>query len=71
MDKTADGYLDNMAFEILEYFDECMNIRDTAKEYNLTPEKLIELIPSWHGCTDGLQRANDYREFINDEDEDD
>jgi len=71
---TIDKYLDDMALEILEFFNRCRSIRETADAYYLTPERLVDLIPYWNGCSDGLQTASDYRIYVRhgeDDDDDD
>lgn len=68
--KKRDGCLEHMALDILEYFNKCNSIKKTAEEYDMTTEELIDWIPYWHGCSDGLQSARDYKEFINDDEYD-
>lgn len=50
------------ALDILEYFYSCSSIRKTAWNYNMEMEDLYESISEWEGCSDGLQRADDYEE---------
>ena len=50
------------ALEILEYFNRCSSIRQTARKYNMDMEELYDSIPEWDGCRDGLQSADDYDE---------
>ena len=52
----------DMALEILEYFNRCNSIRKTARKYDMDMEELYEIIPEWDGCRDGLQSADDYDE---------
>ena len=52
----------DMALEILEYFNRCNSIRKTARKYDMDMEELYEIIPEWDGCRDGLQGADDYDE---------
>ena len=47
---------------ILDYFNRCGSIRQTASKYNMDMEELYESIPEWDGCRDGLQSADDYDE---------
>ena len=52
----------DMALEILDYFNRCNSIRKTARKYDMDMEELYEIIPEWDGCRDGLQSADDYDE---------
>jgi hypothetical protein len=52
----------NEPLDILEYFDYCRSIRDTASKYNMEIEELMDNIVGWDGCSDGLYRAHDYDE---------
>jgi len=47
---------------ILDYFNRCGSIRQTARKYNMDMEEIYESIPEWDGCRDGLQSADDYDE---------
>jgi hypothetical protein len=67
----VDKYLDEMALDILHYFSCCRSIRETATAYSLTPERLVELIPYWDDCTDGLQSAQDYKIYVRDDEDED
>lgn len=70
--KKRYDYLDIIAFDILEYFNDCKSIKKTAEKYDMTIKELIDCIPYWDGCSDGLQAAHDYNDFVkDDEDEDD
>lgn len=48
------------AEQILEHFHSSKSIRGTAYRYDMEMAELFDLIPSWDGCRDGLQRAHDY-----------
>jgi hypothetical protein len=68
LSKKRDDCLDNMALDILEYFNNYKSIKKTAEKYHMTTEELIHWIPYWDDCSDGLQSARDYKDFINDDD---
>ena len=71
LSKKRDNCLDSMALDILQYFNNCKSIKKTAEKYDMTTEELIDWIPYWDGCSDGLQSARDYKEFRNHDDNDD
>ena len=61
--QIIDEQNDDRAIEILEYFNRCGNIRQTAAKYDMDMEYLYDMITEWDdGCRDGLQSADDYDE---------
>jgi hypothetical protein len=67
---------DDQGLEICEYFSDCNSIRDTADNYYFdNVEDCYWALVEYFGCSDPVQRANDYEEchkeiFGSDEDED-
>jgi hypothetical protein len=57
-------YLDMMALDILNYFNKSKSIKETAEKYDMTIEELMDWIPYWDGCYDGLQSAKDYKDYV-------
>ena len=60
--KVIDTMIENNAEQILEYFDCCRSIRETALKYGMEIEELYRLIPQWDNCYGGLLTANDFEE---------
>jgi ribosomal protein S25 len=57
-----DNIIDDNAVKVLEYFNDCSNIRKTADAFGFEIDELYHLIPHWDGCSDGLQGADDFDE---------
>ena len=57
-----DNIIDDNAIKVLEYFNDCSNIRKTAWAFGFEVDELYHLIPHWDGCSDGLQGADDFDE---------
>jgi hypothetical protein len=75
--EKIDNLIDDNAVKVLEYFNDCSNIRKTAWAFGFELDELYHLIPEWvsqleqrsnynsalaDGCSDGLQSADDYDE---------
>lgn len=71
LSKKRDNCLDIMALDIIEYFDNCKSIKETAEKYDMTTEEVIHWITYWDDCTDGLQSALDYKDFVKDDENED
>ena len=75
--EKIDNLIDDNAVKVLEYFNDCSNIKKTAWAFGFELDELYHLIPEWvsqleqrsnynsalaDGCSDGLQSADDYDE---------
>jgi hypothetical protein len=63
-DELSKNVIDAMAVDILEYFNYCKSIKETAERYDMTTEEVIHWIPYWDVYVE-LQSAHDYKDFIN------
>jgi hypothetical protein len=50
--------------QVMEHFNWCKSIKDTADEYKLDMEVLYDLIPIWSGDGNKIMEAKDYEECM-------
>jgi hypothetical protein len=62
LDDCRTQYLDEIALDILEYFNDTNSIKETAKKYDMTIKETMENIIYWNNDSDGLQSAKDYKQ---------
>jgi len=55
----------NIAFEILDYLNECNNLTETARKFDCDPEELFYSIPDWDNCNERLYGVEDYSIYNN------
>lgn len=61
--KNIQKIQDNQGLEICEYFDMCNSIRDTSDKFCFEDvEHCYEALKEYFGCSDPVQKANDYQE---------
>ena len=61
--KIVQKIQDDQGLEICEYFSDCKSIRDTTDNYYFdNVEDCYWALVEYFGCSDPLQRANDYEE---------
>jgi hypothetical protein len=50
--------------QVMDHFNWCKSIKDTARSYKLDMEELYELIPIWFGDGTKIEEADDYEECM-------
>jgi Mor family transcriptional regulator len=50
--------------QVMDHFNWCKSIKDTAREYKLDMEVLYDLIPIWFGDGTKIEEADDYEECM-------
>lgn len=60
--QVIEDMIENDANQILDYFNCCGSIRETALKYGMEMEELYDRISVWDGCYDGLYNADDFEE---------
>ena len=53
----------NIAFDMIEYLDECNSLEKTAKYFYTSPEELYYCIEDFDGCLDRLYQVEDYNKY--------
>jgi hypothetical protein len=63
--KRMSNYIEeHIQEQVMDHFNWCKSIKDTAREYKLDMEVLYDLIPIWFGDGTKIEEADDYEECM-------